>query len=230
MTVTPHATYLVVFLEGIASFISPCVLALIPTYISYLAGTTMGEIENSNHSKQTLMINAGGFIFGLFIVFGLLGATATALGRALNMNTALLQKISGVVIVIFGIFYTGLINFNFMNKEKRIHMKKVVPTLGGSIIFGMSFAFGWTPCIGPALGAVLMIAANTATLGKGILLLGVYTTGLGLPLLLIAFFIEKLINSMQKIYKYFDITKLVSGILLIVIGLLIFFNKLNFLS
>lgn len=226
----PNVTYLVVFLEGIASFVSPCVLALVPTYISYLAGTTIDEIEKNNHSKRTLMMNAGGFVFGLFIVFGLLGATATTLGRTLNMNTALLQKISGAVIIIFGIFYTGLIKFNFMNREKRIHIKKVVPTVGGSIIFGMSFAFGWTPCIGPALGAVLMMAANSATLGNGILLLGVYTIGLGLPLLLIAFFVEKLINSIQKIYKHFDLIKLISGILLIGIGLLIFFNKLNFLS
>ena len=225
-----NVTYLVVFLEGIASFVSPCVLALVPTYISYLAGTTIDEIEKNNHSKRTLMMNAGGFVFGLFIVFGLLGATATTLGRTLNMNTALLQKISGAVIIIFGIFYTGLIKFNFMNREKRIHIKRVVPTIGGSIIFGMSFAFGWTPCIGPALGAVLMMAANSATLGNGILLLGVYTVGLGLPLLLIAFFVEKFINSIQKIYKHFDLIKLISGILLIGIGLLIFFNKLNFLS
>lgn len=226
----PNVTYFVAFLEGLASFVSPCVLALIPTYISYLAGTTIDEIENNEHSKRTLMMNAVGFVFGLFIVFGLLGATATSLGRTLNMNTRLLQKISGIVIVVFGIFYTGIINFNFMNREKRIHIKKVVPTIGGSILFGMSFAFGWTPCIGPALGAVLMMAANSATLWKGILLLSVYTIGLGLPLLLIAFFVDKVILSIQKIYKYFDIIKILSGILLIVIGLLIFFNKLNFLS
>lgn len=225
----PSVTYLVVFLEGIASFISPCVLALIPTYISYLAGTTIDEIENSQHSKRTLMMNALGFVFGIFIVFGALGATATTLGRVLNMNTALLQKISGVIIIIFGVFYMGLIDLSFMNREKRIHVKKVVPTIGGSIIFGMSFAFGWTPCIGPALGSVLMMAANAATLWNGILLLSVYTMGLGIPLLLIAFFVDKLIGSIQKMYKHFGLIKIMSGILLIMIGLLIFFNKLNFL-
>ena len=225
----PSVTYLVVFLEGIASFISPCVLALIPTYISYLAGTTIDEIENSQHSKHTLMMNALGFVFGIFIVFGALGATATTLGRVLNMNTALLQKISGVIIIIFGVFYMGLIDLSFMNREKRIHVKKVVPTIGGSIIFGMSFAFGWTPCIGPALGSVLMMAANAATLWNGILLLSVYTMGLGILLLLIAFFVDKLIGSIQKMYKHFGLIKIMSGILLIMIGLLIFFNKLNFL-
>ena len=224
-----NLTYSVVLLEGIASFISPCVLALIPTYISYLAGTTMDELENSNHNKRTLMINAIGFVFGIFIVFALLGATATALGRSLNMNAALLQKVSGVIIIIFGFFYMGIINFNFMNREKRIHVKKVVPTLGGSIIFGMSFAFGWTPCIGPALGSVLMMAANSATLWRGVLLLSIYTLGLGIPLLLIALFIERLMPSIQKVYKHFGAIKIVSGILLIIIGLLIFFNKLNFL-
>ncbi|HHX62985.1 MAG TPA: cytochrome c biogenesis protein CcdA [Epulopiscium sp.] len=222
-------TYSVVFLEGLASFISPCVLALIPTYISYLAGTSIDEIENSNHNKRTLMINALGFVFGLFIVFSLLGATATTLGRTLNMNRAVLQQVSGIIIIIFGIFYMGIINFNFMNREKRIHIKKVVPTLGGSIIFGMSFAFGWTPCMGPALGSVLMMAANAATLWNGILLLSIYTLGLGIPLLLIALFIERLMPSIQKIYKHFGTIKIVSGILLIIIGLLIFFNKLNFL-
>ena len=226
----PSVTYLVVFLEGIASFISPCVLALIPTYISYLAGTTIDEIETSQHNKRTLMMNAFGFVFGIFIVFGLLGATATTLGRVLNMNSALLQKISGIIIIIFGIFYMGIINFDFMNREKRIHVKKVVPTVGGSIIFGMSFAFGWTPCIWPALGSVLMMAANSATLWNGILLLSVYTVGLGLPLLLIAFFVDKVILSIQKIYKHFGLIKMISGILLIIIGLLIFFNKLNFLT
>ena len=175
------------------------------------------------------MINALGFVFGIFLVFSLLGATATTLGQTLLKNASLLQKISGVIIIIFGIFYTGLINFNFMNKEKRIHVKKVVPTLGGSIIFGMSFAFGWTPCIGPALGSVLMMAAISATLWKGILLLSIYTVGLGIPLLLIAFFIEKMLPYLKKVYKHFGTIKLVSGILLILIGLLIFFEKLNFL-
>lgn len=224
-----NLTYSVVFLEGIASFVSPCVLALIPTYISYLAGTTIDEIENNQHNKRTLIINAFGFVLGIFIVFALLGATATSLGKALNMNAAIFQKVSGVIIILFGVFYTGLINFNFMNKEKRIHVKKVVPTLGGSVIFGMSFAFGWTPCIGPALGSVLMMAANSATLWNGVFLLSIYTLGLAIPLLLIAIFIEKIIPSMQKIYKHFGLIRIVSGILLIIIGLLIFFNKLNFL-
>lgn len=226
----PNVTYFVVFLEGIASFVSPCVLALIPTYIGYLAGTTIDEIENSNHNRRTLMINAIGFVLGIFIVFSLLGATATTLGRILNMNAALLQKISGSIIIIFGIFYMGVINFNFMNREKRIHLKKVVPTIGGSMVFGMSFAFGWTPCIGPALGSVLMMAANSGTLWNGILLLSVYTVGLGIPLLLIAFFIDRLMPSIQKIYVHFGIIKIISGVLLIIIGLLIFFNKLNYLN
>ncbi len=226
----PSVTYLVVFLEGVASFISPCVLALIPTYISYLAGTTIDEIESSSHNQRTLMLNAGGFVFGIFLVFAALGATATSLGRVLNMNAGLLQKISGVVIIIFGIFYMGIIDFAFMNREKRIHVKKVVPTIGGSVLFGMSFAFGWTPCIGPALGSVLMMAANSATLWNGILLLSIYTVGLGLPLLLIAFFIDKVMISIQKVYKHFPLIKFISGMLLIMIGLLIFFNKLNFLS
>ena len=177
-------------------------------------------------------MNAMGFVFGIFIVFALLGATATTLGRTLNMNADIFRKISGIVIIIFGVFYTGVIKLdfmNFMNREKRIHVKKVVPTIGGSIIFGMSFAFGWTPCIGPALGSVLMMAASSATLWKGVLLLSIYTLGLGIPLLLIALFIEKLMPHIQKIYKHFGTIKIVSGLLLIAIGLLIFFNKLNFL-
>ncbi len=224
-----NVTYSVVFLEGLASFLSPCVLALIPTYISYLAGTTIDEIESGSHNKRTLMMNALGFVFGIFLVFSLLGATATTLGQALLNNVAILQKIGGLIIIIFGVFYTGLINFKFMNKEKRIHVKKVVPTLGGSIIFGMSFAFGWTPCIGPALGSVLMMAAISATLWKGVLLLSIYTVGLGIPLLLIAFFIEQMLPYLKRIYKHFGTIKIVSGILLILIGLLIFFEKLNFL-
>ena len=225
-----NVTYVIVFLEGIASFVSPCVLALIPTYISYLAGTTIDKIENNSHNKRILMMNAIGFVSGIFIVFALLGATATTFGRLLNMNAILLQRISGIVIIIFGIFHMGMINPSFMNREKRVSIKKVVPTLGGSVLFGMSFAFGWTPCIGPALGSVLMMAANTTTLWKGIILLSVYTMGLGIPLLLIAFFIEKIIISMNKIYKHFDLIKKISGGLLIIIGLLIFFNKLNYLN
>lgn len=225
-----NVTYLAAFLEGIASFITSCVLALIPTYISYLAGTTIEEIENNKHNKKTLMMNAIGFVFGIFIVFALLGATATTFGRVLNMSASLLQKISGIIIIIFGIFHMGIINPSFMNREKRITIKKVVPTLGGSILFGMSFAFGWTPCIGPALGSVLMMAANTKTLWNAILLLSVYTLGLGIPLLLIAFFIEKMIISIRKIYKYFDLIKKISGVLLIIIGMLIFFDKLIYLS
>ena len=224
-----NLTYSVVFLEGLASFISPCVLALIPTYISYLAGTSIDEIENGNHSKRTLMINAAGFVLGIFIVFSLLGATATTLGKSINMNVGVLQKISGVIIIVFGVFYMGLINFGFMNREKRIHVKKVVPTLGGSVVFGMSFAFGWTPCIGPALGSVLMMAANTATLWNGVFLLSIYTLGLAIPLLLIALFIEKLMPYIQRLYKHFDKIKIVNGILLVLIGLMIYFNKLNFL-
>ncbi len=225
-------TYSIVFLEGLASFLSPCVLALIPTYISYLAGTTIDEIESGAHNKRTLMMNALGFVFGIFLVFSLLGATATTLGGALVKHASLLQKIGGVIIVIFGVFYTGLINIKFLNflqREKRIHVKKVVPTVGGSIIFGMSFAFGWTPCMGPALGSVMMMAATLETMWNGIFLMSLYTLGLGLPLLLIAFFIEKLMPYIQKVYKHFGTIKIVSGVLLILIGLLMFFGKLNFL-
>ncbi|WHH57436.1 cytochrome c biogenesis protein CcdA [Petroclostridium sp. X23] len=217
---------LMVFIEGILTFISPCILPMLPIYFVYLAGASAHH--NTSHAiNKTLIINTLAFILGFTIIFTLLGASATTIGDLLKDHIGLLRKVGGSIIVIFGLYFIGLLRLNFLNTEKRIHMEFKELGFGSSMLFGMVFSLGWTPCVGPFLGSVLLLAATSETVGKGILLLVIYSVGLGIPFLMSAILFDKLKNLFSTIGKYQRIINMISGIILIIMGVLVFTGQIQ---
>jgi len=216
--------FIPVFLEGLASFLSPCVLPLIPAYMTYLTGRSAEAMSRDRKTHRILIINSMAFILGFTIIFVIMGAAATGLGSYLLEHQHLIRRISGILIILFGLFHTGWIPIPFLNYERRL---KILPESRGllsSLLIGMGFSIGWTPCIGPILTSVLILAANTQTLIVGMLLLAVYALGLGLPFLVLAVGIRYLWGYLNILNKHMGTIKKVSGIILIVIGIMIYFN------
>lgn len=216
-------------MQGIASFLSPCILPLMPIYLTYLTGDSLEEIETGK-VKKSILINSIGFLLGLSLVFTVLGATATAFGRFLYFNNNIIRKIGGIVVIVFGIHHIGIINLNFLNMDRRFKFNSKKPKFINSILLGMAFSFGWTPCIGPIIGSVLMMAASLETYGKGIYLLIIYSIGFSIPFLITALFLNLVLQKITNLDKYLKIIKVVSGILLIIMGILVYTNNLNAIS
>lgn len=222
-----NVTVWLAFLEGLASFLSPCILPLIPVYIGYLAGSTVEDIEHNETIRRTMLRNTVGFVLGISFVYISLGAGASVIGRFLFDYNDLFRIIGAIFIIVFGLFHTGLIKLNFLNRERRVDFKMKSPKFTKAFLLGMTFSFGWTPCIGPMLGSILFMAGNTGHVLKGIGLLAVYSLGMTIPLLLTAFLMGKFIKHYKKFYKYFDKIKMFSGILLIIMGIFMLFDLLS---
>lgn len=208
--------FLFTFLEGIASFISPCVLPMLPIYISYFAGK-----EDSKTS--TALLNSIGFVIGntiIFILFAIIASYAGALALGIQKYIKILF---GVVIIILGLNYMGILKIKFLNKENRIKKKIDDFTFFKTILFGMMFSISWTPCIGSFLGSALLLIANKQNILQGILLMLVYSIGFGIPFIISAVLIEKLKNFYNLIKKNYKIIKIISGVLLIVMGVYVIF-------
>jgi len=203
---------------------------MLPVYFLYLAGTAEGDAKIKALSKSRLVVNSMGFVIGFTIVFVLLGASVTTLGQFLTGHRDLLRKISGVVMMLFGLYFMGILKLGFMNMEKRFEFKLDKLRLPGSILFGMVFGFGWTPCLGAFLGSALMLASNSESVLQGILLLFIYSAGLGLPFILSSILFEKARNVFKKIQTHTRTINIVSGILLLAAGILVFFDILKYLS
>lgn len=214
------------FLEGLASFLSPCVLPLLPVYFSYLAGSTVDEILNKEELKKTFYKNSIGFVLGLSFVFLSLGMGANAIGQFIFKNNYFIKKIAAAIIILFGIHLSGIINIKALNYEKRLEIKKTKPKFLYAFLLGITFSFGWTPCIGAMLGSVLLMAGNAQNMLIAVFLMGVYSLGLSIPFLIATLAVGKFIRFYTKIYKYFGIIKLLSAVVLIIIGVLMFFNKI----
>ena len=219
------------FTAGIISFISPCVLPLIPAYLSFISGISLDEMRRQESGRARVLkkvsLNAMLFILGFSVVFIALGATATVLGQFLLTKLAILTKIGGVILVILGLHIAGVFRLRFLDYEKRFHATKKPFGMLGSFVVGMIFAFGWTPCIGPILAAILAYAGTRETVGQGIVLLSVYSLGLGLPFFLAGIGINTFFGLFERIRKYFRVIEIVSGILLILVGVLVFTNDLQ---
>lgn len=222
----------VAFVAGLVSFLSPCVLPLIPGYISMLSGLSMEELRGQASEGVTNLIlrNSVAFVIGFSAVFITLGASATAVGRFFLSQRSIFDIVAGVIIIIFGLHLTGLIKIPFLYREAR--MNTVAPKRGvvGSFILGFAFAFGWTPCIGPILTGILAMAAIKNTVFQGMFLLAVYSAGLAIPFLLTAFGVGKFVKFYGRFRKHMRAVEVVSGVLLIGIGLLMAFNKFTVLS
>lgn len=218
------STALFTFIEGILAFISPCILPMLPVYLMYLTG------NSKKLGKKRLIINTLGFIAGFTIIFVLLGATATSLGSLLNNSRLLLHRIGGAIIILFGLNLMDIIKPAFLNKERRFKFQGNHSSFSGSILFGIVFSFGWTPCLGTFLGSALLMASNMNTVLSGILLLFIFSLGLGVPFIITAVIFDKLTNIFIWIKKNYRIINLISGSVLIIIGILMLTNLFGYYS
>lgn len=216
------------FSAGLLSFISPCVLPLIPAYLSYIAGSAVSDIKN--RTKTSLMLRTAFFVLGFSLVFILLGATVSVVSRLFSANLIWFKRIGGIMIFVLGLHLTGLVKIRILYSERRLLTHTTLSKGVGPFLLGMAFAAGWTPCVGPILSSILIYAAGMATVAKGILLLLLYSLGLGVPFLLTALLAEKLSRFLIRFSKYLPFVSVVAGIMLMGMGILIFTNQLTILS
>jgi cytochrome c-type biogenesis protein len=220
---------LLAFSAGLLSFLSPCVLPMIPAYISYLTGSSIKELRVEK-TKPSTIYKSIGFVIGFSIVFILLGLSVTSLGKVLFTHKELFRKIGGILIILFGIHTMGILKISFLYREKRFMKIDKFHGAFSSVFLGMAFAAGWTPCIGPILSSILIYATSTDSIGKGMLLLAMYSLGMAVPFLFTAIAIGKISKHLNKITNYLPIISILSGTLLIIMGLLVYTNKLAMLS
>jgi cytochrome c-type biogenesis protein len=219
-TVTEPAalSFMVAFVAGLLSFLSPCVLPLVPSYVGFITGMTLPEVSGR---RRAALLHALLFVAGFSLVFVLLGASATALGRALNYYQVWLQRVGGVLIIIFGFLCLGVFRVGVLNQERRVHLEHKPVGYLGSALAGVAFGAGWTPCIGPVLGAILGLAATTSDVSRGMQLLAVYSAGLALPFLIAAVAVESFLDWFQGFRRYLPWVMRLSGLILIVVGVLL---------
>ena len=215
------------FGAGFISFLSPCVLPLIPGYISYISGESLGDIVEK---QKKVILKTVLFSLGFSLVFISFGATASLIGNILLENSNTLRIIAGIIIIIFSLQLIGILNLNFLNQEKRFQTKNYSNNLFFPVLGGAAFGFGWTPCIGPVLGSILTLAAVESSIGKGILLLSFYSLGLAIPFILSGYGISKFLAFSKKFRKNIKIVSVTGGVILLITGILILTNKLQALG
>jgi cytochrome c-type biogenesis protein len=221
---THDVTLLAAALAGLLSFLSPCVLPLVPPYLTFIAGTTIEEVATRREARarRDILFAAALFVLGFSTVFVGLGATASAFGQVLHEYLATLSLLAGVAIVVMGLHFLGVFRFALLYREARVDVPRPAG-IWGAYVMGLAFGFGWTPCIGPILTAIYAVAASEETVGKGIALLAAYSTGLGLPFLLTALAIERCVRVIKRFRPYFGAIERVIGILLVATGI-VFLN------
>lgn len=215
------------FGAGFISFLTPCVLPIIPGYISYITGKNLNEIEQD---KRVVLIKTILFSLGFSLVFIILGATASAVGNILLFLTNELRIAAGVVIILFSLQMLGIFNFNFLNQEKRIETQSYKDNYAFPLLVGAAFAFGWTPCIGPVLGSILALSATESSIGSGILLLSFYSLGLAIPFVLSGYFMNKFLTTRKGFSKYYGRVTKTGGAILLITGILIATNQIQVIS
>jgi len=223
-----NTTLSIAFLSGLISFLSPCVLPLIPGYISYISGTSFDKIREKK--RNLIVIKTIFFTLGFSSVFIALGSTATFIGQFFLINSNIFRIVAGVILIIFSLQLIGIINFNFMNKDIRIFTNQYNDSLLFPLIVGVAFGFGWTPCIGPILGSIITLAALEEKIGRGILLLSFYSLGLAIPFIISGILIDKFLLFSKSFKKYtLTITK-AGGVILLLTGIAILTGQLQFLG
>jgi cytochrome c-type biogenesis protein len=237
-----NVTILAAFVAGVLSFISPCVLPLIPGYLSFISGATLDEMQGTARpgtgvgvaappsARRRVVVTSLFFILGFSLVFVALGATASALGQYLMERLRLLGKIAGIVLIVFGLHTMGVLRIGWLYRERRVQVDRKPAGPLGALLVGIAFAFGWTPCIGPILAGILAIAGAQETIGQGVQLLAVYSAGLGIPFLMTALAIDQFFAVFAKIRRHYRMIEFVSGGLLVAIGLLIFTDRFTVIA
>jgi cytochrome c-type biogenesis protein len=225
----PDVSIYAVFFAGLISFLSPCVLPLVPGYISIVSGVSLDQLKaeaKGSSIMRAVLLNSVMFILGFSILFIAEGATATWLGKSLAREWSILLRIAGAVIVVFGLHMIGIFKINFLYQDKRLHSVQKPRGLFGALVLGMAFAFGWSPCLGPILATVLTLASEKKTVTEGVLLLAVYSMGLGIPFLLTSLGLNQFLSFYSRFKRHFLAVERVSGVLVVVIGILIMTNNL----
>ncbi len=218
----------VAFLAGLLSFLSPCVLPVVPSYLSYVTGISgVAELQRRRHLA---VLHAALFVLGFSLIFIALGATATALGRMLNAYQHWLERIGGLLIIVFGLYCVGALRIGFLSREARFDLGDKPLGYLGSVLAGMAFGAGWTPCIGPILGSILLYTSSRADLGQGLALLLAYSLGLAIPFLVAAWALEWFLGWMQRFRKYVVWVERIAGVLLIAFGLLLVTGTFTLMS
>lgn len=220
------------FTAGLISFLSPCVLPLVPGYISMISGASVDELKSDNKAEvfRKVLFHSLLFIAGFSVVFISLGASATWLGQVLLSRMSLLYKVAGIVIILFGLHLAGVLKIGFLYKDKRFHAAGKPATAAGSFLIGLAFAFGWTPCIGPILAAILTLAASQDTVSAGIVLLATYSLGLAVPFFLTSLGINRFLGFYSRFRTHLHQVEVFSGIILIVLGAMIYTNQFTRLA
>jgi cytochrome c-type biogenesis protein len=224
MTLAP--ALLVAVLAGVLSFLSPCVLPIVPPYLAYMSGIGVGEVGTRNRA----LLPALSFVLGLSTVFLLLGFTASIFGRFFLLNQGWFVTGSGLVIMLFGAHFLGVFRLGFLDRDLRLDAGDRGGTAFGAYVLGLAFAFGWTPCIGPILGAILSLAASEASLTRGTVLLGAYALGLGLPFLAVAAFLPRLGGTMAFLRRHMQRIERIMGLLLWTVGLMMLTGSFSDMS
>jgi cytochrome c-type biogenesis protein len=210
----------VALLAGVVSFLSPCVLPIVPPYLAYMSGVSLSDLQSGQQGRNRAILPALFFVMGLSTVFLFLGFTASAIGAAFLQYQSYFNTIAGVLVMAFGAHFIGIYRISFLDREARLDAGDRGGSAFGAYILGLAFAFGWTPCIGPQLGAILSLAASEASVARGTLLLGIYAAGLGIPFLLVAAFLPRLTGVMGWMKRHMDRIEKIMGLLLWTIGLL----------
>jgi cytochrome c-type biogenesis protein len=229
----PQISLLAAFSAGLLSFVSPCVLPLVPSYISYITGLSVEQLTDAserNKFKSAIILNALLFIGGFSSVFVAFGASASFLGQILITYQDHIRRIGGVMIIVFGLYLLGILNLNFLKVEHRYQFRNRPAGYLGSFLIGVAFAAGWTPCVGPVLGTILLYASTTDSLWNGVVLLACYSLGLGLPLFLTALGVDRFLAYFKEVRAYLWGVSTVSGVLLIVVGVMIYANTLTMIT
>lgn len=228
---TETITFPAAFIAGLLSFLSPCVLPLIPAYFSFITGLSVDELTADNKKiRQKVILSTLAYVAGFSFVFILFGASASFLGGLASQYSWVIRYLGGGIVLVFGLHLLGVINIKGFQFERRFHVKEKPVHLLGTFVIGMAFGAGWTPCIGPMLGSILIVAGNQETILNGVWLLAVYSAGLALPFILISIFINSMLGFMKRATKLIGIINKVAGILLITIGLLLIFDKFKLLA
>ena len=225
-----NINFFIVFIEGLLSIFSPCILPILPIYISMLSNSDIDSLKDSNFKSKTLVINTIAFTLGISTTFFILGSSISAMSSFFNTNKNVIMILGGVLIVIMGLFYLGIIKSDLLNREKRFNVKYKSMNPISAFILGFTFSFGWTPCIGPILASVLVMASSSDSILTANMLIGVYTIGFILPFILASLFYGKLFRKFNTIKKYMDEIKKISGIFIIIAGLIMLVNGVTHIN
>ena len=234
---TADITYWIAFTAGVLSFVSPCVLPLIPSYLTYITGLSFKQLDEAHPSAKvrvTVLLHSLCFVIGFSVVFVLLGAVAGVASSKfqthLREGLEWVEKLGGLLIFLFGVHMTGLFHFGVLLGEKRVQLHKKPSGYFGTLLVGLAFAAGWTPCIGPILASILMIAATSGQVGKGVGLLSVYSLGLGVPFLISGLLFHQFLVAFNRFRKYIRLVEIGTGVMLMAVGLMLMFNLMGQLT